>query len=246
MFHSKCFPGYSGVFCAACPVGFYKYDYSFGKCLQCQNKPRNSHYTKLGETTSLCEYECNDLFESAENNPDCLDVLTLEVQRLGGQIPFFFLLFLFLVISIFIFMGLSRRSVIINEKLKSHTWKIYQAWEDKEERGRGKTSEEDFSLKDSTIWCHTHRMYLIGFNSIRFPWFIPKDFPRDALKKHDREKLINFIDDYNNQLKFSWVERVTFVLTKILYAPIAKSIHFMVRKRKFKALQSALYVNFPP
>lgn len=30
MHHSKCFPGYSGVFCKRCPVGFYKYDYSYG------------------------------------------------------------------------------------------------------------------------------------------------------------------------------------------------------------------------
>jgi hypothetical protein len=35
MYHSKCFPGYSGVFCSPCEVGFYKYDYSFGRCLEC-------------------------------------------------------------------------------------------------------------------------------------------------------------------------------------------------------------------
>jgi hypothetical protein len=40
-------------------------------------------------------------------------------------------------------------------------------------------------------------MYIIGSNTIRYPWFIPKDFPRDALKKQDREKLIKFIDEHN-------------------------------------------------
>jgi hypothetical protein len=35
MFHSKCFPGFSGVFCSACLPGTYKYDYSFGVCLAC-------------------------------------------------------------------------------------------------------------------------------------------------------------------------------------------------------------------
>jgi hypothetical protein len=58
-------------------------------------------------------------------------------------------------------------------------------------------TEEDLSMRDGAIWCHSHRMYLIGFNSNRFPWFIPKDFPRDALKKQDREKLIQFIDEFN-------------------------------------------------
>ena len=31
-FHSKCYPGYSGVFCKACDIGEYKYDYSYGSC----------------------------------------------------------------------------------------------------------------------------------------------------------------------------------------------------------------------
>lgn len=56
MFHSKCFPGYSGPFCRACPIGTYKYDFSFGLCLPCQNKPKNAYYTKIGESTSICEY----------------------------------------------------------------------------------------------------------------------------------------------------------------------------------------------
>jgi len=56
MFHSKCFPGFSGVFCKACEIGEYKYDYSFGKCMPCMNKPKNSYYTKMGETSSICEF----------------------------------------------------------------------------------------------------------------------------------------------------------------------------------------------
>lgn len=146
MFHTKCFPGYSGVFCSACQIGFYKYDYSFGKCLECQNKPKNAHYTKTGEITSLCEYQCDPLFESSHTNPDCLDVISLEVQRLGGSIPFFLLMAVFLILSITIFIGLSRRASIINEKIKSHPWTLYEAWESNDEKGRGKTSEEDFSL----------------------------------------------------------------------------------------------------
>ena len=31
----KCFGGYSGPFCQACPVGTFKYDYSYGKCKPC-------------------------------------------------------------------------------------------------------------------------------------------------------------------------------------------------------------------
>jgi hypothetical protein len=43
-------------------------------------------------------------------------------------------------------------------------------------------------------------MYLIGQNSIGFPWIIPTDFPKNALKKEDREKLVKFIDEENVKL----------------------------------------------
>lgn len=110
---------------------------------------------------------------------------------------------IFIFISLIIFYGLSRKATDINDKIKSHPWTLYQVWEDKDESQRGITSETDHKLKDCHIWSHTHRMYLIGNNSIRYPWFIPKDFPRDALKKQDRETFINFIDDYNEKLKFT-------------------------------------------
>jgi len=57
-------------------------------------------------------------------------------------------------------------------------------------------------MNDDCIWAHTHRMYLIGGNSHSQTksWFIPKDFPRDALKKPEREKFLKFIDEENPKL----------------------------------------------
>jgi hypothetical protein len=66
MFHTKCFPGYSGVFCSACKPGTFKYDYSFGVCLPCTNKPKHSYYKKFGESSAICEYECNADRESKD------------------------------------------------------------------------------------------------------------------------------------------------------------------------------------
>ena len=65
-------------------------------------------------------------------------------------------------------------------------------------------------------------MYLIGCNSVKYPWFIPKDFPRDALSKADREKFLRFIDDYNPQFRWTFFEKWSFVALKILYRPFAK------------------------
>lgn len=141
-YHSKCFPGYSGVFCRACPVGFYKYDYSFGDCIPCTNRPEAAHYTKRGEDTSMCAYQCNALRESSEYNKDCLDLVSLEVQRLGGVVPFFALLGVFLIVSLLLFSALSYRSQQISEELKDLPETLYYLWEEDygEVNMRGRTS----------------------------------------------------------------------------------------------------------
>lgn len=113
---------------------------------------------------------------------------------------------------------------------------IYEVWDEEDESNRGKTEEYNFGLKDQNIWGHTHRMYLLGFNSIRYPWQIPKDFPRDALKKQDREKLLKFIDEYNDLLKFTFCEKLIVVFFKIFYPPFTKTVHLAIRKKKFRFL----------
>lgn len=55
------------------------------------------------------------------------------------------------------------------------------------------TGYGNLRMNDSDIWSHEYRMYLIGDNSISFPWYIPKDFPNKALDPTNREKLIKFI-----------------------------------------------------
>jgi len=70
-------------------------------------------------------------------------------------------------------------------------------------------------------------MYLIGSNNHgkSSAWFIPKDFPRDALKKQDREKLLKFIDDENPKLQFTLVERWSYYFLTVLYPPISALYH---------------------
>jgi hypothetical protein len=132
---------------------------------------------------------------------------------------------LFVSFSLIIFLGLSRRAEAINFKIKSHPWTLYEAWEDKDESSRGLTNEDDIKMKDANIWSHTHRMYLIGNNSIGVPWFIPKDFPRDALKKQDKDSLCNFIDEFNPKLAWTMPERVIFMITRIIFPPLGKVYH---------------------
>ena len=60
------------------------------------------------------------------------------------------------------------------------------------------------NMVDSDIWSHTHRMYLIGENSISFPWYIPKDFPNRALDPENKDKMIRFIKSKQGTL--DWTE----------------------------------------
>lgn len=75
-------------------------------------------------------------------------------------------------------------------------------------------AEKDFNIKeasrgnlgmqDSDIWSHSHRMYLIGENSINFPWFIAKDFPLHALEPLDKDKFLYLLK--HKQAMFDWDE----------------------------------------
>jgi len=57
----------------------------------------------------------------------------------------------------------------------------------------GLVEKDSLNFKDCDIWTHTHRMYLIGENSISFPWYITKDFPNDALNEVNKDRFLYFI-----------------------------------------------------
>jgi hypothetical protein len=69
---------------------------------------------------------------------------------------------------------------------------LYSEWKkhDQAARGVAPPTAKRFDLRDKEIFHHTDRMYLIGNNSIRNPWVIPKDFSRAALAEEDRQTFI--------------------------------------------------------
>ena len=60
----------------------------------------------------MCAYECSplELFERRAKNPNCLTPVELEYERMGGAIPFFALMGIFLIISLSMFTLLSHRA----------------------------------------------------------------------------------------------------------------------------------------
>lgn len=162
---------------------------------------------------------------------------------MGGSIPFFGMMGGFLLISLLVFACLSHRASIINSEMKNMPEDLFTQWEDDSDfqsiRGsieNGANGITDLSMGDSAVWSHSHRMYLIGSNSISFPWFIPKDFPKDALRREDREIFLTFIDEVNSKLKYSASERWVFYLLRVIMPPAADAFHLSVRKAKFALL----------
>ena len=123
---------------------------------------------------------------------------------------------------------------------------IYQAWETKDDSLKDRPDESDFSLNDKTIWSHTYRMYLIGQNNDYFPWMIPKDFPKDALSKQDRDKFLKFIDAYNLNFQPSYVDVLLNKMIKVVYPPVAHYFNHKLREKRFTDFQTQLFRFFPP
>lgn len=57
-------------------------------------------------------------------------------------------------------------------------------------------------MRDRDIWYHTYRMYLLGENSINFPWYMTKDFPENALNQDRKQRILQFIK--KEQLTLDW------------------------------------------
>jgi hypothetical protein len=80
-------------------------------------------------------------------------------------------------------------------------------------------------MKDSELWSHYHRLYLIGDNSIYFPWYIAKDFPNKSLDAENREKLLNFIKTKQGVMDWSKCEKFNMTLIRFLFPPLAGWLH---------------------
>mmetsp|Transcript_20509 Transcript_20509/g.31215 ORF Transcript_20509/g.31215 Transcript_20509/m.31215 type:complete len:99 (+) Transcript_20509:270-566(+) len=87
--------------------------------------------------------------------------------------------------SLAIFITLVHRISNIKFNYKSLPSVLYKNWDTNTEARRGKTKDYDFGIKDCHIYCHSHRMYLEGSNSINYPWYIPLDCPKSVLAPED-------------------------------------------------------------
>lgn len=199
----------------------------------------------MGASTANCPYECSSGLDPYEVNPYCANALELQVNRLGGVTSSLIVSAMFGVVVLFLFVALISHSKWILRSDKSFRSTVYDgvlfntdAEEDSTEAIAG---PRNLKMNDSDIWSHTHRMYLIGENSINFPWYMPKDFPSRALNPENKDKLIRFIKSRQEILNWTGIQKDTYVLTRALCPPLANLIHRCFRKRHFTGLQDQLY-----
>ena len=80
----------------------------------------------------------------------------------------------------------------------------------------------NLQMQDSDIWSHSHRMYLIGENSISFPWYVPRDFPARALSHENKDKLIRMIKNRQEEcVNWTGLQKDSYLITRVLCPPIS-------------------------
>ncbi|TNV88047.1 hypothetical protein FGO68_gene7075 [Halteria grandinella] len=244
-YHPMCLAGYSGAFCKPCPVGTYKYGYSYGRCLPCENKPVNAFYTDKAVHTAYCPYECNDGLAKAEKNPDCLSHVELQVQDYLGDsyfVPVILGVFLFLVIIQWI------RLIQKKSSLLASTDPIRQMQIDLDG-----VDDSDLGLQSITastfVRYHVYRLYLMGMNLGQLPWQVPTDdIPLSALNEQDGERLEQLVASNGKGtalLRWNACQKVTYFILSIIYPPLASSYLISVQRQKQRLLASTLLKGMP-
>jgi hypothetical protein len=99
-------------------------------------------------------------------------------------------------------------------------------------------------MRDSDIWSHTHRMYMIGENSVSYPWFLTRDFPTNALSEQGKQKLLKYIKNDQYVLDWTRCQTLTYYFVRIFFPYWAEPLHNSYRRKHFRAASQKLYETF--
>jgi hypothetical protein len=127
-----------------------------------------------------------------------LNSLDLQVDRVGGVRGFLLAIFLCFFLTLILWICIIAASKCIGKAHKDRYSTVYDGvlFSDtlhNEEEIEIMLGPQTLKMKDCDIWSHTHRMYLIGENSINYPWFMPRDFPTDSLSEQGKKSLLKYI-----------------------------------------------------
>jgi len=105
--------------------------------------------------------------------------------------------------------------------------------------------KQDVELKDANMYYHLHRIYLIGDNTITFPWGLPEDFPSGRVFKEDEARIMDQVID-QHQEEFQWTkpQTLTYLLFRFLYPPFAAVYHKKIRSQHYQQFKAVMEQNF--
>lgn len=163
------------------------------------------------------------------------------MNRLGGTYSTLIVVSIFMLLVLFIWTVLIAQSKWILRADKSFRSTVYDGvlftTDAEEDAAEDIIGPRNLRMHDSDIWSHTHRMYLLGENSISFPWYMPKDFPSRALNPENKDNLIRLIKSRQDTISWTGLQKDTYILGRIVCPPLANLIHRCFRRRHFNSLQ---------
>lgn len=131
---------------------------------------------------------------------------------------------------------------IVNKYRNVFNGVLFKADEEEEDQntetiiGKG-----NLQMQDSDIWAHAYRMYLIGDNSIHYPWYISKDFPSRSLAEGAKEKFLNFIDKEQWTIDWTGVQKSVYHLFRMFMPYVSEEVQRALRRKHFVQLGDQLY-----
>jgi hypothetical protein len=120
-----------------------------------------------------------------------MNSLDLQVERVGGAKGFLIVFGFFVILTFTLWIVIQMRSGCIKAQTKDLYSTVYDGvlfqdnYEETDE-DTGMVGPATLHMRDGDIWSHTHRMYMIGENSISYPWFMTRDFPTNALSEQGK------------------------------------------------------------
>ena len=225
-------------------MGEFKLDFGFGLCQPCTNKPENSFYDRIAENSVQCSYQCAEGFEPVSVNPQCLNSADLQIERVGGSKGSLVVFTLFFLFSLVIWIAINIRSHMIKSETSNRYSTVYDnifVSNEEDQHDNVIIGPNSLQMRDGDIQFHTHRSYLIGENSINYPWFLSKDFPIESLSEQSRDRYLKFVHQEQSVLDWSETQKYWYYGSRLFAPFLSGRTHRSIRRAHFREASKKLY-----
>jgi len=181
-------------------------------------------------------------------NPYCENALEIQIRRAGSAYSVLLALTSLFALALTMWAVLTVQSKLKSRRLELLNRDVFDAVLFNTEFDLSNdvrlVAHQEMQMRDEDIWSHTQRMYLPGDNSIKFPWYLSKDFSPRALDREQQRLLIDFFDEKQSVVEWKSFEKDLFFASSLICPPLASLVHKHCRKRHSDALKNQVYRTF--